>query len=344
MGFATISHETAYMKAPKISLPVWTARSSSLRVELATRGGPILSASPFADRDNVLSLSLTQGCVHRCPFCTVRPPSSLPPEPIIRLYANTAEDLGQELKRRRRLPGAVYISPSSDPFGPSSEVQGEAVRVARVLAEHGIEAWFMTRGYIRPAMRALLAEHASRVKVTIALTTANRSLQRALEPLTAPPRLRVRQVAPLGAAGIRVQIALEPLLPGLTDTRENLVPLLEALAKAGVTHIKAGYAFLRSNIQDSLLPVLEPLSCAESVLEQYWSGPILSAGSLAPARYLPKKYRQRGYASLMALAAGYGITVGISALANPDFRLPDAEAEVAKAQVPLFASLLKCNR
>jgi DNA repair photolyase len=261
--------------------------------------------------------------------------------PVIRLYANTALALERELLQRRRLPRAVYISPASDPFPPHAAAQREAVQVAGVLAEHGIDAWFMTRGYIRPTILRLLAEHAAHVKVTVALTTLNRSLQRVLEPLTAPPRLRIRQMADLRAAGISVQVALEPLLPGLTDTRENLAVLLETLAGAGVTHVKAGYAFIRSNIQEALVAALERLACAENIIQRYWGGPVLSASSLAPARYLPKKYRQRGYASLMALAAGYGITVGISALANPDFRLPSAEAEVARAEVPLFASLFK---
>ena len=61
-----------------------------------------------------------------------------------------------------------------------------------------------------------------------------------LEPLTASPRLRLRQIRRLRDLGIPVQVALEPLVPGLTDTRDNL-----AAAKAwGVSdmafHKKAG--------------------------------------------------------------------------------------------------------
>ena len=41
------------------------------------------------------------------------------------------------------------------------------------------------------------------------------------------------------------------------------------------------------------------------VLEAFAGGPILSSGTIAPARYLPKARRQRGYAALMALAAGF---------------------------------------
>jgi hypothetical protein len=48
----------------------------------------------------------------------------------------------------------------------------------------------------------------------------------------------------------------------------------------------------------------------------------LTAGPIAPARYLPKARRQRGYAALVALAAGHGIGVSVSGTTNPDFRSP----------------------
>ena len=241
MGFAT-TQAAIDCDFPRLPLPVLTDSLRVLRLEWVDRRGSVVSACPFAEQDNVLSLNLTQGCVHQCPFCMVRSQAGPSSPPVIRLYANTALALERELLQRRRLPRAVYISPASDPFPPHAAAQREAVQVAGVLAEHGIDAWFMTRGYIRPTILRLLAEHAAHVKVTVALTTLNRSLQRVLEPLTAPPRLRIRQMADLRAAGISVQVALEPLLPGLTDTRENLAVLLETLAGAGVTHRMPGAA------------------------------------------------------------------------------------------------------
>src|SRR5262249_53808369 len=137
--------------------------------------------------------------------------------------------------------------------------------------------------------------------------------------LAAPPRLRIRQIAQLRRMGVDVQVGLEPLLPGLTDTRQNLAPLLEVLAAVGIRHITAGDMVLRKTIAEHLQKALAPLGVAPEIIEQYDTGPLLASGSIAPARYLPKKHRQRGYAGIMALAAGYGMMVRISATTNPDF-------------------------
>jgi DNA repair photolyase len=158
--------------------------------------------------------------------------------------------------------------------------------------------------------------------VTVVLTTLDRDLQRTIEPLAAPPQLRLRQIERLQQVGIPVQVALDPLLPGLTDTRANLEPVLHALAHLGVRQITAGYAFLRSGIADNLARALRPHGWDEMVLGAYAGGPLLSAEGAARARYLPKARRQRGYAALMALAAGLGLTVRISGLSNPDFAGP----------------------
>jgi DNA repair photolyase len=218
----------------------------------------------------------------------------------------------------------VFVSPSTDPFPPSSEVQAETVRVVNVLAKFGVEAWLMTRGFIRPfALRALAAQ-AKSVKAVVAVTTLDRGLQRVLEPGTAPPRLRLRQIAGLRRAEVRVQVALDPLLPGLTDTRGNLDSLLRAVAGLGVKQVSASYLFLRPGIVENLRTALRPRGLDESVLEAYAEGPILAVEGIAPARYLSKSRRQRGYAALMALAARHGLTVSVSALANPDFAPPRA--------------------
>jgi DNA repair photolyase len=248
--------------------------------------------------------------------------------------------LTAELAQRRNLPPAVLISPSSDPFAPIACVQAETAKVVEVLASQGIDTWLMTRGFIRPSVMRVLARHANRVKVTIELTTIDRVLQRLLEPLAAPPRLRIRQIAQLRTLGINVQVGLEPLIPGLTDTRQNLSALLEVLAAIGVRNVTAGYMFLRKAIAEQLNEALEPLGLESAVTDAYADGPLLASGGIAPARYLPKRFRQRGYAGLMAMAAGLGIAVRVSTTTNPDFvtaRRPEKDGCQGPALLPLFA-------
>jgi DNA repair photolyase len=287
------------------------------RVVWVERHGSVLHPTTVAGQDAlVLGLNITRGCVHRCPFCSVRASPNYPGNDEVFLFANTADRLETELAACDPLPRAVYLSPATDPFPPITAIQDEVAEVVRVLARHGVAAWLMTRGLIRSRALAILDEHRSSVRITQALTTTNRDLQRLLEPLTAPPRLRLGQIQKLRQRGIPVHVALDPLIPELTDTHANLEPLLAALADLGVTWVTTSYMFLREGIRDNLLEVLTDHS---DVLATFRGGPVLATEGLASARYLPRNRRQRGYARLMALASRHGISVSVSQQTNPDF-------------------------
>ena len=227
------------------------------RISWKVRRGPILHANPLNDDPSVLSLNIAQGCMHRCTFCSIRGHASYRGDEEIHLYAKSAKHLAAELAKRTILPRAVVISPSCDPFAPSLLIQEETLSVVRVLAEYGIESWLMTRGLIRPKILHGLAAYCDKVRIRVAMTTADRQLQRSIEPLTAPPVLRMRQLRRLRAMGIRVDVAIEPLLLGVTDTRENLLPLLRGLVESGIESVSVGYAFMRSGIRANIEKAVE---------------------------------------------------------------------------------------
>jgi DNA repair photolyase len=293
------------------------------RLVVADKGGPFLRPNPLSDfvDDDVLSLNHLSGCAMQCAFCYARAYPRYAGDAMLTLYADAAERVRRELTQRSHLPRAVYLCPSTDPFPPILEVQEETARIVGVLADHGVEAWLMTRGFIRPSILEQLQPHADLIQVTFPLMTRNEKLRRILEPLAAPTRMRLRQAKDLLARGFQVRIALEPLIPGLTDTREHLVPLLDAVKALGLTAVSAAYLFLRPGIQRNLENQWGPLGLAEPVLDRYAEGPILPMGRIAAARHLPRSERQRGYALLMALAAERDMTVHISALTNPDFTI-----------------------
>ena len=89
----------------------------------------------------------------------------------------------------------------------------------------------MTRGRIPLDLIDTLAQHRERVRVAVALTTLDQDLSRILEPAAAPPWARLGRIARLAEAGVPVEVRLEPLIPDLTDTRENIRPLFAALAR-----------------------------------------------------------------------------------------------------------------
>src|SRR5262249_39007865 len=151
--------------------------------------------------------------------------------------------LDWELTFRRQKPRAIFLSPSTDPFPPFLEFQRETAKVVAVLARHGVQAWLMTRGFIRPAVLTALSEFPKKTKMTFGFTPLDPALRRPLEPLAAPPHLRLKQIAALRARGFAVSVALEPLIPGVTDTREHLLSFLNALAPTGIRHLSASYLY-----------------------------------------------------------------------------------------------------
>src|SRR5262249_11071033 len=222
------------------------------------------------------------------------------------------------------------------------EVQTETVRVVEVLARQGIDVWLMTRGHIWPFAQKALAAHADRVKVTVGLTTVDRKLQRLLEPLAAPPALRLEQLGDLRRSGVAVQAALEPLIPTVTDTRADLLAVLEALAAEGVRQVTACFLFLRPRLEAGLLRALEPHGWADLVQEAYAGGPVLEAEGAVPTRYLPKSYREGIYKLLLNLAGSLGISVKVSAATNPD--LTTSPPAATKTPRPSLLSLLLGGR
>ena len=286
------------------------------------RQGALLRPSPLSElvEGEVCSLNLMNGCPLQCPLCYARVYPNYPGDNVVYWYPGTAERLHNELAQRSRMPRAVHLCSSTDPFPPYLEIQREVADVIEVLAKFNVEAWFQSRGNIRPFLMDALEKYRERVRVTVALNTVDNRLRRTLEPLAAPPAQRLRQLRRLRDCGVAVQASIDPLIPTVTDSRTNLEPLLDQLAEAGVAHVSAAYLFLRRGMDEILECEFGPLDLADQILDAYRNGPVLAMGGIAPARHLPRIYRQRGYALLAALASKRGITISVCGLTNPDFR------------------------
>lgn len=262
-------------------------------------------------------------------------------EPIV-LYCDAADRLEKELDSQREPLRAVQINPWVDSFPASEAIQAEVGRVVERLAARGIDCHLMTRGMIHPKIERLLASCRRHVKLTCRFTTLDRSMQSVLEPLAASARLRLHQLGRLLDLGVQVHVALDPLVPGLTDTRASLQPLLEAVAKTGVREVTVGYVVLRSDTRESFLRALEPHGWHDVVLDAFADGCQLKVGAGASVWSLSKSRRQRGYATVMALAAGLGMTVRIHGVTNPDFG-PKAEPPASAPRQRLLPGIQCMN-
>jgi DNA repair photolyase len=230
----------------------------------------------------------------------------------------TTDRLAVALDELDMLPQHVVFSPSSDPLPPLREVRSETLKAVQLLLSREVVVQIMTRGRFSPAMFETLASHRERVKVAIAITTLDKSLCRVLEPRAASPHGRVADIARLISAGVDVDARLEPLIPGRTDTRQNLAPLFDSLARAGVRRIVAHYLYLNNSVSDTLNAAIASLGWVERLRDDFDGGRVFRLGTVGPTKHLPLEIRRAGLARMIALGAEFGLTVTTGSSQNPD--------------------------
>jgi len=84
------------------------------------------------------------------------------------------------------------------------------------------------------------------------LTTLDDRLSHIIEPGASTGRERLEALRDAAARGIEVWAFLGPFLPGLTDTRDNLEPLIAAVATLPLSHVHTDRVNFRSGVASSL--------------------------------------------------------------------------------------------
>ena len=77
----------------------------------------------------------------------------------------------------------------------------------------------------------------SPVNVGITITTTDPALCRRIEPNVSGPAERVDAIGALARAGVFTGVHLNPVLPGLTDSEENIRSVVEKAAAAGARYV-----------------------------------------------------------------------------------------------------------
>jgi DNA repair photolyase len=227
------------------------------REELCRTALNRVSGMPFA-----WSLNPYMGCVHRCTFCYVRGFERRADRPAgedygysIRVKINVADRLRRDLARRSWRHEAVAIGTATDPYQPAEGRYRLTRACIEALATAGNPFTIVTRGPLIVRDVDVLAEAARRteVGVSISVPTLDSDAWRATEPGTAPPAQRLRALARLREAGIDAGVAVAPLLPGITDSPEQLRAVVTAARRAGATHVWAGVVNLRPGTREYFL-------------------------------------------------------------------------------------------
>src|SRR3954470_11917120 len=211
------------------------------------------------------SLNPYMGCVHRCTFCYVRAFERRADRPSddrygrsIRVKSNVAEVLRAELARPSWRGEAVAIGAATDPYQPAEGRFRLTRACIDVLGEAANPFGIITRGPLIVRDVDVLQEASRRadVGVTFSVPTVDEQVWRTTEPGTAPPRQRLRALKTLVDAGVRANVGMAPILPGISDAPEQLGEVVKAARDAGATGIWANLLYLRPGTREHFLEQL----------------------------------------------------------------------------------------
>ena len=133
----------------------------------------------------------------------------------------------------------VAIGTATDPYQPLEGTYRITRGVLIELTRARTEAHLITRSPLVVRDIDVLTDlaRAAGASVCISLPTLDAVLARKIEPTVAPPLQRLRAVRMLAAAGLRVGVAVAPILPHLTDGEAGLREVMAAAAEAGASTI-----------------------------------------------------------------------------------------------------------
>jgi DNA repair photolyase len=190
------------------------------------------------------SINPYRGCFHQCVFCYARRTHTFLERSgigdwgsALSVKVNAPAVLRRELARPAWRGDHVAIGTATDPYQP---IEGR-YRVTRgilvELARARTPAHLITRSplVVRDIDVLQELERAAGAGICISLPTLDEALARKIEPTVAPPRQRLRAVRMLADAGLRVGVAIAPILPGLTDSEASLAAVYAAAADAGAS-------------------------------------------------------------------------------------------------------------
>ena len=182
-------------------------------------------------------MNLYRGCLHGCIYCDARSSCYQMNHVFedIEVKENAPELLEAALKSRRK-KGMIGTGSMGDPYIPLEKQLRLTRRCLEVILHQGFGATVLTKSDLILRDLELLRQinHRAKAVAQITLTTLDDKLSRLIEPNVCPSSRRVEVLREFQAAAVPTVVWFCPVLPFLTDTRENILSILEACRDTGV--------------------------------------------------------------------------------------------------------------
>ena len=251
------------------------------------------------------TINAYRGCSHACTYCFARPTHEY-------LGMNTGDDFDRrfvvkinavERVRAELAPGRwagdhIAMGTNTDPY---QRCEGKYRLTQGIVGELSAAAnpfSILTKSTLILRDLDLLADAARRTdaRANFSIGTLDEEVWRLTEPGTPHPLRRVAAVAKLNEAGVPCGVLVAPVLPGLSDSPEQIEDVVKACVEAGAVSITPLLLHLRAGVREHYMGWLE--GARPDLVARYQE--------LYPKAYAPAKRQDDLAGTVRALVERHG--------------------------------------
>jgi DNA repair photolyase len=226
---------------------------------IETEAKSILNKVPGNNLPFNWTLNPYRGCSHACSYCFARSTHTYMDmnagkdfETKIVVKVNAPELLRKELRAKRWIGESVAMGTATDPYQRAEGKYQLMPRIVETFIDYRNPFSILTKGTLILRDLDLLVEAREHMDISTAFSigTLDEDVWRKSEPGTPHPRKRIEAVKKLNEAGIPCGVLVAPVLPGISDGKEQLRAVISAAADAGATNISPILLHLRPIVRD----------------------------------------------------------------------------------------------
>lgn len=187
------------------------------------------------------------GCQHRCVYCYAT--YEWFPDFYDKIYVKINSE--EILKNEIPLYGTDYpimIASSTDPYQPVEIKYRNTRKILSVLEKYKAQYFIFTKSSIIKLDLDIHERNKERCWIIWSLTTLNEELKRKIEPFTSSAKKILETLKLFSEKGIRCGINIDPIIPFLTDNKEELYQIVKLSKENGAKFISAGILRIRKDI------------------------------------------------------------------------------------------------
>jgi DNA repair photolyase len=208
------------------------------------------------------TINAYRGCSHACTYCFARPTHEFLGlgvgedfERRIVVKVNALELAEAELSSPRWGGDLIAMGTNTDPYQAAEGKYHLTQGIIGALSLRRNPFSILTKSTLvlrdlRPLAEASRRTH---VRVNLSIGTLDREVWRLTEPGTPPPGQRVEAVSRLNDAGVACGVLVAPLLPGLSDSDQQVAEVVTACRRAGAVSVTPVVLHLRPGVREHYL-------------------------------------------------------------------------------------------